>query len=378
MEKKLSVIMGTVFGVALVICALLFVCYNIWTSNLLSNAQIRQIREVTVLTVTHSPVQPLVQIYPSAILDIEPVAKKRVYAQVDGKISAIYVEQGSQVKKGQLIAGIGIIELPEKITQAEAGLNTARIQLDQANSDAVRYEELYRKNATSTALYEQYLSKQKTSREALRIAQAQYDQLKEKIGEAAVYSPMDGRLVQGYGQIGKIVHTGDDVAVVGDYSQVLLHIRVEKEIVLYNYTGEMLGLRPLLPQFKDKSEIKGIIKKITPDDHFSPGGAIVSILIAEGSYDMVYQFNQGLILKLPVSTTALVLPNSACFFFEGKYYIFVVDEQSVIHKREVEVDNFDSYLTQVQVLTNLREGEVVVEKGLYDLKDGEKVRIRKN
>ena len=168
------------------------------------------------------------------------------------------------------------------------------------------------------------------------------------------------------------------MAVVGDYSQVVLRIRVEKEIMLYAQTGEKVDLRPLLPQFKDKAEIKGVIKKITPDDHFSPGGAVLSIQVAEGFYDMLYQFNQGLSLKLPVSTTALMLPNTACEFVKGKYYIFVVDDQSVVHKREVDVENFDSALPRVQVLTNLRLGESVVEKGIYDLKDGETVRVRKN
>ena len=220
MEKRLGVIMVTVFGGALVLCSLVFASYNIWTSNILSSDTARQIANVTVLTASYSNIQPRVQIHPSAILNVGAVDQKNVYAQVDGKISEIFANQGEVVTKGQRIAAIDINDLDQKVAEAESKLNTARVQMSQATNDAVRYEELYRRNATSRVLYEQYVAQQKISADGLRIAQAQYDLLKDKVSKAVIYARISGRLVQNYGQIGKRVIWGDILALIGNYFQI--------------------------------------------------------------------------------------------------------------------------------------------------------------
>jgi RND family efflux transporter MFP subunit len=374
MEKKLGVIMGAVFGGALILCALVFASYYIWTSNILGSDKTRQIPEVTVLTANYANIQPRVQIHPSAILNVGSVDQKNVYAQVDGKIGDILVKQGEIVAKGQLIATVDIQDLQEKVTEAEAKLNMARVQMNQATSDALRYEELYRKNATSKALFEQYAAQQKISVDGMRIAQAQYDNLKDKASKAGIYAPIGGRLVQSYGQIGKSVVSGDILAVVGNYFHIQLQVRVEKQVLKYAQAGSEVKLQALLPQMKDRV-FDGKVMKVTPDVNFSSGGYLL-IQIADTTIDIVNQFNQGLELTLPVNPTALMLPNTACEYVKGKYYIYVVDESSTVHKREVEVKSFSSDQDKVEVFSNLSVGEIVVEKGLYNLRDGQQVRVR--
>src|ERR1700683_2372927 len=96
----------------------------------------------------HTPTAPVVKVARrnlSNTLEIasefEPLQEIEVYAKVSGYIKTLYVDWGTHVKKGQLLAELEIPELQQQLQQDEAGarpgdqgLSRAREELNRAQS----------------------------------------------------------------------------------------------------------------------------------------------------------------------------------------------------------------------------------------------------
>lgn len=66
---------------------------------------------------------------------LSPVTTVEVGTQVSGTLSKIYADFNDQVKKGQLLAVLDTALLKASVQDAQASLDKARAQLEQANAD---------------------------------------------------------------------------------------------------------------------------------------------------------------------------------------------------------------------------------------------------
>lgn len=145
----------------------------------------------------------------TALGKLEPAAFVDVGAQVSGQLMHIYVELGSVVEKGQVLAEIDPRQLAaqveaDKATLAnlEAGLAQSKATLIQTRRNYERDRDLRKQNATSTVALQ-------NSETAYKIAQAQVDALNAQIRQARatlesnevnlsqcrVYAPISGTIV---------------------------------------------------------------------------------------------------------------------------------------------------------------------------------------
>lgn len=89
-----------------------------------------------------------------------------------------------------------------------------------------------------------------------------------------------------------------------------------------------------------------------------------------------YRLKPGYFAEVSVQTgmnpNALVIPESALFSQEGKFFTFLIQD-GIAHRKEVETGlRFEG---QVEILKGLQKGERVVRAGHEQLSEGMKVRI---
>lgn len=72
-----------------------------------------------------------------------------------------------------------------------------------------------------------------------------------------------------------------------------------------------------------------------------------------------------------ISKDAIVIPQRATFQTLAKNYAFVVDDEGVVHQREIVIKN---ELEDIFVLeSGLKVGEKIVLEGILQVRDGDKV-----
>jgi HlyD family secretion protein len=102
-----------------------------------------------------------------AIGKVIPRREIEVKAQVSGVVDKLYVEPGQVVKKGQILARIALRPNALNVNQAEAQLQSAKINLQNQARDLERYRKLMGDGVISELQYNQYVTTYEVQKEAV-------------------------------------------------------------------------------------------------------------------------------------------------------------------------------------------------------------------
>src|SRR5271167_735218 len=190
----------------------------------------------------HAPVAPVVKVARgnlSNTLEIasefQPLQQIEVFAKVSGYIKKLYVDWGTHVKKGQLLAELEIPELQQQLQQDEAGARRSEQELSRAREELNRAESAY----TVAHLSYTRLAQVQNSRSEL-VAQQEIDaaQGKDLEASAGVSSAKDAVAAAEQGLLAAKAALGKDEAMFG-YARITAPFDgVVTQI--YAYTGALL------------------------------------------------------------------------------------------------------------------------------------------
>jgi HlyD family secretion protein len=243
----------------------------------------------------------------------------RVSAKANGEIVAMSVNEGTQVKKGDMIGRIDSSMLQLRKKQAEAGVILAEAQLSllikgarkedikqaeeqvvqarenyrQAKEDFERMENLYKTGSITTKQFddaktrfsvaqaqlnvaEQALSKLKNLArpEDIQMAEAQLEQakialalLEKQISDCTIISPIDGTITHKLVETGEFAAIGTPVAVIADLSLMSVTIYVSEADLGAIRIGQEAFVT--IDTFPSK-QFPGAIAYISPQAEFTP------------------------------------------------------------------------------------------------------------
>jgi HlyD family secretion protein len=106
-----------------------------------------------------------------AVGKVIPRREIEVKAQVSGVVEKLYVEAGQVVKKGQVIARISLRPNALNVNQAEAQLQSAKINLQNQAKDLERYRKLVKDGVISELQFNQYVTTYEVQKEAVNSAE---------------------------------------------------------------------------------------------------------------------------------------------------------------------------------------------------------------
>jgi len=132
----------------------------------------------------------------------------RLYSQVTGYLQSIHFEDGSEVKKGQLLFQIDPRPFQATLDQAKAQLEQARVRQELAKNELDRATKLVEAKAISA---EDFDTRSKAIREAdagLKAAEANVAKAAVDVEYCTVKAPMDGRIGRRMMDVGGLVIGG--------------------------------------------------------------------------------------------------------------------------------------------------------------------------
>lgn len=176
--KKYRILIFAIIGLAAV-AAVYWIFFNKGTKSVISYETAVVVRTSISNTVT-------------ATGTIEPVKQVEVGTQVSGVIQKIYVDFNSIVKKGQLLAELDKTPLLAQLATAKADLESASSALVYQEANYVRLKVLYDKKAISETDYEMALYQYSNAKANYARSGSEVDRAKTNLGYAAIYSPIDG------------------------------------------------------------------------------------------------------------------------------------------------------------------------------------------
>ena len=120
----------------------------------------------------------------------------QVAAGAAGKVIATYVERGSVVKKGAVLAKLDARAASATAAQAAADLEVQKAQAAQAQEDCERTQRLFDKGAISKADYDKTRTQCSTTKWSVSSAEARKTLTAEALRDTEIRAPFSGMVVE--------------------------------------------------------------------------------------------------------------------------------------------------------------------------------------
>jgi len=175
---------------------------------------------------------------------INPVQTATVGSQVSGKITAVYVDYNSPVKKGQLLAEIDTSLFQASVDQQRANIQNAKSQLAKLeatmNYDKImyqRYKNLLSKGYVSKAEADQWEATYKADlagiqaqKAQIREAEASYKTAESNLRYTKIISPVDGVIISKDVEVGETVASSFQTPELFSVAQDLTKMQIEANV----------------------------------------------------------------------------------------------------------------------------------------------------
>ena len=363
-----------------VVCAVLLVVFGILPRIQARTALRQETDQMAVPTV--AVVQPKRSDPAHEIIlpaSVQAFADAPIYARTNGYLKRWYVDIGTRVQAGQLLADIDTPEVNQQLRQARADLATAQANLNLSKITAGRYAGLLATDSVSKQESDNATGDYEAKQALLQSSQANVRRLEELLSFQKIYAPFAGVITARNTDIGALIDSGSS----GGTRTELFHIVQPDQLRVYVSVPQVYSqaAKPGLTADLTLSEFPGRRfegKLVRTANAIDPTSRTLLVEIAvnnptgqlfTGSYAEVH-------LKLPTPTSSLILPvNTLLFRAEGLRVATVGDGQRVELKQITLGHDFGS---EVEVVAGLNGNENVIVNPPDSVVAGETVRVAQN
>ncbi len=281
-----------------------------------------------------------------------------VSPQTAGIITAVYVTEGSNVKKGQVMAELGAVVLKQSLVEL-------RTQLDLASNLFEKQKALWAKNIGSEIQFLQA----KTNKEGL---ENKIKTLQGQIDMARVISPISGTVESVALKVGQMASPGQPTSAIRVINMNSAKIKAD---VSENYSAKIENGNKVMVRFPDLG--KEIESKLSFVSRFiDPTNRTFQVECKIQSGEVVLRANMIAYVKIKdyLNEKAFCIPvNYVQSNKEGKFIYVAVQkaDQWVATKRQVK-QGMD-YNGVTEILEGLAEGDKVVSSGYQSLNEGAQI-----
>jgi len=307
----------------------------------------------------------------SAVGSLKTIEDVTISPKKAGIIEKILVKEGDRVKKGQILVQLDEVDAKLQVERAEARVREAEVSLETNRTTLSRYQKLWETKVIPQQTYDDINLKVKLDEARLALVKVELNLAKQNLLDHQIVSPIDGVVSV------KIASLGEHVNVAP--KDELLSIVQMDPLELEFYVPEILAgtIRPGSKiQFTVKafSEEKyfAILRFISPTADPSTRNVKMKALVQNPTHRLKPGFFTEVSIPTGGNPAALIIPESALFSQEGKFFIYAVQD-GIAQRKEVETGiRFEG---KVEVLKGIQKGEWVVTTGHEQLSDGMKVKI---
>lgn len=291
---------------------------------------------------------------------------------VSGVIARIYVEEGSFVKKGGLLAVLDQQEFEIGLSQAKNQYESARLAFEQSKIDFERTQKLYESKSISDAQYEALKLKHQITENQMKMALDGLNMAKKRYEDSFIRAPFDCYVTNRLVSVGTRVNMMPPTPMfrVIDINNLLFKISVPASELNNFKEGEKVEIIFNDINKKIEEPIFRIVRDVDPRTMTSQ----VIIKIDNKKYN--YELKPGLFGTARIFSEAI----KNTYIVDKKYLIsaengngaLFVSENGTARLKKVAYRDINS--VSVRIISGLSDDDIIITSGLNILKEGHQVK----
>jgi HlyD family secretion protein len=283
-----------------------------------------------------------------------------------GVITHVWVEPGSWVRAGQVLASIERSVQSQESGQIAAQINAAQADARLAQSELARSATLVSRGFISKADLDRKTAARDSANARVRIAQAQFGANRARIGRLDIRSPAAGLVLTRAIEPGQVVSAGSGVlfriarggemelrAQLGEVDLARMTVGVNAQVTPVGtttpFTGQIWQISPVI----DPQSRQGTARIALAYNRALRPGGFASATITSGMVD------------------APLLPDSAVLNDSKGNYVYVVGANNKVERREVTVGSVSD--AGISILAGISGQELVISSAGAFLNPGETI-----
>lgn len=274
-----------------------------------------------------------------------------IRARVDGFLEEINFDEGTRVKKGQLLYKIDAQPFLAEVASQQSKVAESETYLVNARNELARYEPLVKINAVSKSDYDAALASKEAAEASLEAAKANLELSEINLSYTEIRSPIDGLIGKTEARVGEYVGKSPNPVILNVVSKIET-IRVqfflpETAYITLARVVEMDNVEKRPDERDERSNValiladgslyeeKGNIDFIDRNIDTSTGSMLVQAsfpnsqrMLRPGMYTKVK-------LELTTMEDMLLIPQRCVTELQGQYSVYVVDNENKVQPRTV-------------------------------------------
>jgi|AntDeeMinimDraft_5_1070356.scaffolds.fasta_scaffold00210_17 membrane fusion protein (multidrug efflux system) len=345
------IIFGGVFG------------YKAWVARMTQQAMSNQPAPVQVVSATEAAVttwKPVI----SAVGSLTAVRGVDITVEIDGRVTAVEVDDGAVVEEGQVLIELDAEGLRAELRGAQAEARLAELELQ-------RQRRLRQQNANSESDVDRALSQ-------LEQARARVDAVRASLDKKTIRAPFAGRIGIINVDRGQYLDIGAGVVTLQTLDPINVDFNVPQQELSRIEAGQPVRARV---DAWGEETFTGQITAISPKVEQSTRNVAVRARIGNPEGRLRPGMFVQTAVQLPQKSDVVTLPQTAITYNPYGDSVFLVNEtqteggetQLTVERKFVQTGA--SRGDQIQVIRGVEPGQRVVTSGQIKLRNGSRVKI---
>lgn len=309
----------------------------------------------------------------SYVADIQAVKHIELRSRVDGFLEKIHVDEGQDVREGQLLFTINNKMLLEELRRVQAALNSAiaEVRITEVETENTRL--LVSKNVVGEPELKMLEAKLEVLNAKVEEARAAVSAVRLNLSFTEIRAPFAGVINREPLKSGSLISDGDLLTTLSDNHDIYVYFNVSEKDYLKQRTMDrkhgksqvtlQLANGEMHPYRGELETSESVVDRQT--------GSIAFRARFRNPQNVLKHGSSGKILLKEELSGVITIPQKSTFEVQDKYYVYVVNSEGNAERRAFipKLRLGDLYVVEA----GLSEKDRVIYEGIQKVREGEKI-----
>ena len=302
-----------------------------------------------------------------------------IVSRCTGTLNAIKVKDGQRVRKGDVLFLIDSRSAQNALVHAQADLQTAIANRENAQLEAESNKELAQQGIISDYLLRKSLNILQSAEAQVAQARAAVRDAELRLDYCTIKSPVDGLVGNVIPHVGDVINEGVTLTHIAGVSEMeasfsLTESQIHSLVSEFGSLDKVIKIAPPVTlRFKDGSEYKhkGKITSLSGMVDQQTGSVTCYVTFPNPDSEL-FSGMQGTIVMPFEWENAMLVPLTSIVRIQDKTLVYKVGADSLATSAIVEIEELGDGVRAV-ILSGAEVGEKIVAKGAANVHDGQQV-----